>query len=491
MADRIDRHDRALADRLRAYEDAMPAGQAPDPTAARDRRRGWAVLLAGGTGAVAAGTLVALAIGSVPDPVTGQASPSAAPVVTASPSASSAVATNSPSPSPSTDPEPSSSAAPSATPAPTPSPVQPTKLEEVLRVDAGSRTALVNAMQPLGDGRFVAALNTSDWDNIPATGPHGMDGSIYLGSREGEWERADTGDTFGGVEITNLFVTAGGVLLAYGELDSYEGDTVSVGFTSTDAREWTRMADLPWRTSGWVQMAAGASGYVAVATHHDPAGQGRLVAYRSSDGLAWSVIYESPGDASYSHHDIGAGPEGIVITGYRFDESSGEGRAISVASADGVEWFMSPEDGSLAPEHNLNAVAPFGPDWIAGAFAGEDGGIPVYWSANGLDWIQVATIRDPEGREHFGYAAHVVASGDRVFLSAGFMAEGTESRPAGVWTSTDGHSWSIFPTGGLSEVRTLVGLESGAIVAGRVNQPGADETHWSSNGDAVIWRSPD
>lgn len=471
----------------------MPAGNAPDPAATRERRRGWAVLFAGGTGAVAAGALVAVAIGSLPDSDIGRAAPSASSVAP-SPSASSPIASTSPSASASVeDPVPSSSPAPPATtsPTPTPSPVQAAGVHEVLRIDAGSHTALVNAVQPLGDGRFVAAVNTSDWDTIPATGPHGMDGSIYIGSRDDEWERVDTGDTFEGVEIRSLFVTADGVLLAYGDLDSYEDGNSSVGFTSTDAREWTRMADLPWRTSGWVQMAAGPSGYVAVATLHDVAVQSRIVAYRSSDGLAWSVMYESPGDASYSHHDIGAGPEGFVITGYRFDESSGEGRAISAASGDGVEWFMSSDDGSLAPNHFLNAVAPFGSDWIAGAFAGEDGGVPVYWSANGLDWVQVATIRDPEGREHFGYAAHLVTSADRVFLSAAFMAEGTESRPAGVWTSTDGHSWSVFPSGGLSEVRTLVGLESGVIVAGRSNGGGAGETHWTSNGDGVIWRSSD
>lgn len=490
MPDRPDDIDRRLADRLRAYEDALPADHAPEAAAAHRARRGWPTLVAGGLGAVAAGALLAFAVGSLPNARFGQAPPTPSTPLSPSPS---------PSPSPSSTPElatASSSASPShrpsapptTTPRPTPSPVPP--IEEALRIDVGARTALVSAIEPLGDGRFIAAVNTSEWESISAVGPHGMDGSLYVGTSDGGWEQLETGDTFRAIKMTELFVTSAELLVAFGELDEYEEGTVSVGFTSTDGRSWTRIADVPWHAEGFVRVASGPLGYVAVTTRHGASGSSRIIAYRSTDAVSWSVMYESPDDASYSHHDIGSGPEGFVITGYRLDESIGKGRAITIASGDGAEWFMSSDESSLQPDHYLTAIVPHGGDWVAGAFAGDDGVVPVYWSSNGLDWERVATIHDPEQREYFGYAAHLAVAGDRLFLSAAFMAEGTESRPAGVWTSTDARTWSAVTVGAMAEVRDAINLGAEVLFAGRVNEV-ADETLWAADGDAVVWRTAD
>ena len=155
---------------------------------------------------------------------------------------------------------------------------------------------------------------------------------------------------------------------------------------------------------------------------------------------------------------------------------------VTLASADGVSWFISPEQPALAhPQTVLWSLAALGGDWVAGGFSGASGGIPVWWSANGLDWEEVARIEDPEGREWFGYASHLVEADGRVLLSAAFQGEGTESRPADVWTSVDGRSWSRLDLPGNTEIRAATPGGPGMLLAGREGDPAGDGVIWATN----------
>lgn len=155
---------------------------------------------------------------------------------------------------------------------------------------------------------------------------------------------------------------------------------------------------------------------------------------------------------------------------------------MTFASVDGVEWFTSPDQPALTESlGTLRALSALGGDWIAASFSQEGTGIPVLWSANELDWEEVARIEDPEQREYFGYAAHLVEADGRLFLSAAFQAEGIESRPADVWTSTDGRSWSRLELPEHSEIRAATPGGPGLLLGGRAGDPAGDAIIWATN----------
>jgi len=443
-----------------------------------ERRTSLAVLLAGiGLLAIAAvaamSTLPFDGIGG--DPSSGERSNRASSVALPSPSASPSMSAG----QPTIEPSPPRSAAPTAQPLP--------PFHELHVVDPGRLTALVDGIQPLGDGRFVAAVNASNWESMPATGPHGMSGSIHVGSLDGGWQLVDTGDLFQGVEFKALFKAPDARFVVYGELEGYDA-TIGVGFTSTDGRSWEQFYELPWASIWDARLAAGPQGYLAVVNSTDPEHhRQRIRAYRSADAVTWTLAYEALETDDHYAYAVGVGSEGYVIAAARYLEE--ETQYFTIASSDGDSWITSSDDQPFVDARTpLFSITAFGPDWVAAGFPAEGQGIPVYFSANGLDWTHVATIEDPADREYFGYAAHLVSTDDRLFLSAAFQSEGTESQPAGTWTSTDGRTWSMLPIGGRTEVRAVVGGGDRIVFGGRVvtvtaENPGASGVIWSADED--------
>ena len=77
------------------------------------------------------------------------------------------------------------------------------------------------------------------------------------------------------------------------------------------------------------------------------------------------------------------------------------------------------------------------------------------------------------------YPSHLISAGGHLFLSGALAAEGSETRPIGVWTSTDGSTWEPLDLGGYAEVRAVDGVECCFWLGGRLG---------SDDGEAVIWR---
>ena len=86
----------------------------------------------------------------------------------------------------------------------------------------------------------------------------------------------------------------------------------------------------------------------------------------------------------------------------------------------------------------------------------------------------------PEGARPLA-STHLVEADGRVFLGAAFQAEGTESRPADVWTSVDGRSWSRLDLPDHSEIRAATPGGPGMLVAGREGDPAGDAVIWAMN----------
>jgi hypothetical protein len=131
-------------------------------------------------------------------------------------------------------------------------------------------------------------------------------------------------------------------------------------------------------------------------------------------------------------------------------------------------------------------VAPLGTDWVAAGWRSVSDlarGIDLWSSADGLHWEPAGSIAPPDDVEPFGtrvmYPSHLISRGDTLFLSGARAVEGSETRPLGVWTSTDGHTWEEMDLGGPAEVRAVDGVECCFWLGGRLGR---------DDGEAVIWR---
>jgi hypothetical protein len=468
-----DGFDRDLAARLRAYESRLPDAEAPAPGPPPAARwQGWPVLIAGAAAAAVAAVLLVVVVGNgLPDqPGVGGGTPS--PTGSILPSAGSAR----PSPTPTA----------SAQPTPPPEP-----LVEALRVP-GPELTYVQAITSLDDGRSLAVVDAEA--SLGAVGPVDVgSAAIYVTDDGGAWRPVDTGSVFDNVRVRDVFAPPGDLLVAYGWRDPSpdDGPAADVMFTSPDGETWTEVDD----PGPGGPMAEGPLGYLAVVrVEGDSPAAERMRIYRSANARDWQLIHET-GAGLCCAQAVGVGSEGFVVLGERRTPAAGEpigytATAISLASADGATWHEAALTDSLETEPFLVRLTSLGGDWVAAGFTGEApaaGGccpnqpMGVYWSANGLDWARRATIADPLNREAFGGTGALVAAGGRLFLSGAFAAEGSNTRPSGVWTSTDASTWTMLELGDRTEVRAVRAIADDSVLMGGRVQTDDDP------GDATIW----
>ena len=449
-----DEFNRELARRRRANE-----SRAPQRRSGRSRRGPWlAVVAAAVLAIVAAGMLVLVLVltDGFPSPGSGigSASPSASPSATPVPGAS-------------------TSASPSASASASPVPTQATPgLTELLAVDDGDAMSFFSDIQPLHDGRFIAATTTFTAEELLPGGGIELHGSVYIGGPDGDWQLVDTGGTFDQVLIYQLFTPPGDLLVMYGFRFQLESAGPIV-FTSPDGVTWTEPGITP--ADGTV--AAGGPGYVMVRTRGSGLGTA-VEMYHSDNARDWVRVASSAGEeVSYTHDAVAGGAEGFVITARR---GSGDGlRTITIASANGVNWTESPEQPALAGSLGLFHLTAFGDGWLAAGFDAPEAGVPIFFSADGLVWEEVARVQDPANREGVGRASHLLGLGGRVFLSIAYESDGSiATRPAGVWHSEDGRTWHMLDLGDEAEVSGVVGTQGGVLMAGKVGH---------DRGNAVIW----
>jgi hypothetical protein len=186
----------------------------------------------------------------------------------------------------------------------------------------------------------------------------------------------------------------------------------------------------------------------------------RYELWLSADARIWEVVRELPPTTGTVYQDIdaiAAGPEGFVAAGNR------EPDVYVIASGDGREWFEAPPISGLGI---VPAIAPLAGDWIMAR--GQTGPLPVWFSPNGLDWEQVATLGSDS--DPYRELSSLVSTGDRVFAQLTVFAASSDGNPVGVWSSSDGTTWEeigaasdLFLAGAASSGDTIVLVGTGAV----------------------------
>jgi hypothetical protein len=309
-----------------------------------------------------------------------------------------------------------------------------------------------------GVGQFVAighrwATATGPLDDLPTP-----DGGVWLSPDGRTWEALGSPSVFANSRLHSLVTAADGSLLAFGTLDANEtGIPGSAVWRSLDGRSWDRVeVGLP-SDLRVARVVHGAQGYLL--------DDGQRMWF-SPDAFEWGAV-----DEVRPFGDIGAGDEGFVAL---FEAGGGDAH-ITIASADGREWFM----GEALPGYGL--VAPLGPDWISSVVPGVVAfpvDLEIWSSANGLDWTQVATISDPQERDSFGYVYELVSAGGLMVLTVNLSVCCGVAVPAGVWSSEDGIAWGQLDLDPESLVTTAAAHDGTVVLAGYVGADQGRATFW-------------
>ena len=458
--------DRQLADRLRAYESSVPADLEPGPAR---RRRPAAWLLAGAGASVVAATILGIALlTSDPDPV-GEASP------TPSPSASASAPATSASQVPTPVPTPAESSVPSSTPDGEPSATAGTPSGPIARwAPTGAFASDGWAEEARGiayaAGHFVAIGYREPDDQRGIVGPPVDEPRIWISADGRAWSQVELGPEFADAHLWSVVALPDGAAMIYGSIESQDIQYTSAAWRSVDGTAWARVDlerpshDVPRR------VVAGGRGYLA-----DVTVTGGTELWHSVDGVAWRSVRSIPFAQETRQAgviDIGAGPEGFVVTGDYGPVDGGPRYASFVlASGDGVTWFEA--ESAATPTSSSLSVAPVGGDWITvGTRLPREPEVTAdaWFSANGLGWdrrgnatIPLPTVPvDWEGVATFPW--RLVSTGERVFLVGltSVCCHGP-AWAASVFSTFDGTSWERlgFPAG---TVVTAAAEHDGVVV---------------------------
>jgi hypothetical protein len=293
--------------------------------------------------------------------------------------------------------------------------------------------------------------------HLPIVGPAPPhDGRIWISAGGGSWQDVTPRELFTNVSLYDIYVRADGSLVALGTISEHTQnsgphavDAIAPGaWESGDGRTWQPTATgLPEGASIW-QVNNGERGYLARISPPGAIHGSEL--WFSADGRAWERV-RTLLDGSVA---IGAGDDGFVVVGTQGDRLSGEPPLpFALASADGREWFESPDP----PPEITTHVAPIGGDWLAISYAFGDESrsaeITSWFSANGLDWTPNGgfTMASVEAGVAVCHEFPTSLSPAAGWLVVGSTIGGLACGEGGQVThgtqriSSDGASWSALP----------------------------------------------
>lgn len=369
----------------------------------------------------------------------------------------------------------------------------PAGWEETVREGASERVLQVNDMA-MRDGVLVAigeAIHTT----MLHIGPYIIDSRIWVSRDAGEsWEEVSTGQ-FPNAGLKEVVAGDDGFYL-FGYLEAVEADDPYENFSvwhSPDGRTWTKTTLGPFHAMDFqlTDIEVGPRGWLAIGslTDFSDGFYSENQIWHSPDGRIWTKTRSAgttdPYTGEEGYRDVGAGPEGFVVLG-AINEVGG-GDAMMLASADGRTWQVAstPSDMTTVGA-GVDHVAPIGGDWvIAGSYGAIETGftpVPVWWSSNGMDWKLSAELAHPDRPAGYGWSRELTSSGDRLFLSTG-IGGFAEQLEAGVWTSTDGRSWSLLPIDQAAHVAAAMRVDDRFILVGHIATRESDATIWVGRPD--------
>lgn len=464
--------DRRLADLLRRYEGRVPV-DADAAVVTGPRRPPWAPLAAGV--AVVIGLVLISVLVRQPPHVgdlshTPAQAASGEPTPTLIPTASTIPT---PPPTASATPPPTAAATVAPTPETADGPVARWAPTAVFSSEGWAEEILD---MTFGAGHFIAIGYREPDDQRGHVGPPIDEPRIWISPDGRSWDPVDPGPAFEHGHPRSIVALADGSAVAYGSIDPPPpANPRSAAWRTTDGRTWTPLElSLP-HDGPQGRVVGGPHGLLSVSSINTEDSVTEEV-WHSVDGAAWSVVHRvEPRDGFMpSLSDWEGGPEGFVVTGYRyrFVGDVREEQAFVLASGDGIEWFEAPPNETAFSTYTR--VAPIGGDWLIAANETADGNwtgrATTWFSANGLAWEERAAIDIPipappwEGAEPSAVVGHLANTGERVIASANVVV--CCHGPAwggGVWSSFDGRSWERlgFPDG---TVVTAAAEHDGVVV---------------------------
>jgi hypothetical protein len=432
MTEHNDDFDRSLPERLRAHENRVPGGAAPNLDAigsgASSRRGtgwGWGALVAGG--GVAAGLILVLIFNGRQSPPTGQATAT---------------------------PHPTISVSPTATSSPTPSGLKQLSIVPIVGLAAEDELRAITQV----DGRLIAVGRRGDKGAVWTS----LDGASWTLAPDLPAEQADSNAA---TTMTSIVAGPGGLVAA----GSRQGIDYSAPRTwqSADGQRWTSITVPSGAAGGRIEtLAVGGSGYVGVGLVSDDGYTGRPQMWSSADGRAWTAV--DSGALTGSLNDVIGGDGMLVAVGY-----NGTGGLALLSADGGATWTAAPEQEALQGAEMTSVTFGNGTFVATGLVIGSIEGVaptPAIWrSTDGLHWTLVL-------RGEPGQLIRQAVSTDLGFVAIGgqFPSHGWQYDPAApnpprdtvqLWFSADGETWSGPITGFLAD---------GGVTLGRAMVLGGD-----------------
>lgn len=284
-------------------------------------------------------------------------------------------------------------------------------------------------------------------DGFVAIGGDPVTGSVAWRSDDGlSWILVQPADLDRGGGMISL-VALPDRLVAVGRLLHAEQETAAA-WTSSDGGTWRRVdGGAAFEGAQIIRAIAVEGGLVAVGS---APGADAGVAWLSADGTTWERIAHSPALDRAFLWTVARTPAGLVAGGWR--RADGGFEAALWTSPDGLAWTLEPPlpggsgrqvRGIAVADRTLVAVGDSLENRAAVAWVA-----PVARLGEAAEWRQVA-------ESSFADAALVqVTAGGPGFVAVG--ARGTGD--AGIWTSTDGESWSLVPIDALFEDAYLTSI---------------------------------
>ena len=205
-------------------------------------------------------------------------------------------------------------------------------------------------------GGFVAVGTHFGVPAMEDVGPVPAEGRVW-GSADGRsWEDITPPETFADAELSHVFSTTDGALIALARVVDGYGTDRPLAWQSADGNGWIPIPlGLP-EGSYILDLARGARGYLALVSSQTAGGS---ALWLSADGQTWEAVRTSGPALAERSMAIGAGDDGFAALGTR-----GEGdvtQSFAVASSDGRRWIDA-----AVPPGKASIIAARGGDWVAG-----------------------------------------------------------------------------------------------------------------------------
>ncbi len=348
----------------------------------------------------------------------------------------------------------------------------------------------------------------------PARQTNGMEGlSAWSGV---SWSRV--GALPEGVDVSTLSAWDDGYVLIGADRPDRSGRQQAGVWSSTDLSTWSRgvTAGDPDGTTSLTTLVTLPTRLVAFGTEQPascvapletPCDPPRLIAWTSTDGVAWDDITGSAGLGAGIITDVAAGPDQVLAVG-----DQGWSTPTIWRSADGLQWDVVALPTDTFDDAHLFGVTSFAGGWVVTGMTGghelrccADGWMvdetqpAAWWSADGVTW-QRATLG--LGASEWGprLGAVFAGLGGLVAVDDGDPVDVTE--PVGspgsslpikprtlpgqpqVWTSSDGRAWTPVSVDPDTAFRPIA--SDGTAILGR-------STHGdlAVSTDGTTWRALD